>query len=157
MGNMKRRIRKRRILKWIGFVLCGAIGILWALSLSTRIRYSGGDTWYVRTHPGGILVERYTFSEAQGWEYGDYCSESYRHVWWPFRGRTSSQTEYLGCPFWLTLMPTAIVTLLLCRFDQRNQSGCMNCGYNLTGNVSGVCPECGTSTDAKLEDASSAL
>lgn len=24
------------------------------------------------------------------------------------------------------------------------RSGCCVCGYNLTGNVSGVCPECGT-------------
>lgn len=26
-------------------------------------------------------------------------------------------------------------------------SGCWKCGYNLTGNVSGVCPECGTPID----------
>ena len=25
-----------------------------------------------------------------------------------------------------------------------NRSKCSNCGYNLTGNLSGVCPECGT-------------
>jgi hypothetical protein len=27
---------------------------------------------------------------------------------------------------------------------------CRNCGYNLTGNVSGVCPECGEKTDAQV-------
>ena len=27
---------------------------------------------------------------------------------------------------------------------RRRQLGlCLNCGYNLTGNVSGICPECG--------------
>ncbi|GMU21388.1 MAG: hypothetical protein AMXMBFR13_14810 [Phycisphaerae bacterium] len=26
----------------------------------------------------------------------------------------------------------------------RNGRGCDTCGYNLTGNVSGVCPECGS-------------
>jgi hypothetical protein len=25
---------------------------------------------------------------------------------------------------------------------------CRNCGYNLTGNVSGICPECGAKLDA---------
>jgi predicted RNA-binding Zn-ribbon protein involved in translation (DUF1610 family) len=27
----------------------------------------------------------------------------------------------------------------------------MHCGYNLTGNVSGVCPECGTAVPARAE------
>ena len=27
---------------------------------------------------------------------------------------------------------------------QPRPGGCRNCGYNLTGNISGVCPECGT-------------
>lgn len=27
---------------------------------------------------------------------------------------------------------------------RRNPNGCTTCGYDLTGNVSGVCPECGT-------------
>jgi hypothetical protein len=27
---------------------------------------------------------------------------------------------------------------------RRSRNGCLRCGYNLTGNVSGVCPECGT-------------
>jgi hypothetical protein len=29
---------------------------------------------------------------------------------------------------------------------------CSECGYNLTGNVSGVCPECGTRMEAKKTD-----
>jgi hypothetical protein len=28
-------------------------------------------------------------------------------------------------------------------FYERRHGGCQNCGYNLTGNTSGVCPECG--------------
>ncbi len=36
---------------------------------------------------------------------------------------------------------------------------CENCGYDLTGNVSGICPECGTpvsegSSDEEIEDES---
>lgn len=27
---------------------------------------------------------------------------------------------------------------------RRCQGRCLKCGYNLTGNLSGVCPECGT-------------
>jgi hypothetical protein len=28
--------------------------------------------------------------------------------------------------------------------SRRRQGECLRCGYNLTGNVSGICPECGT-------------
>ena len=34
------------------------------------------------------------------------------------------------------------------RFDKRCFAGhCANCGYDLTGNISGVCPECGRPTE----------
>jgi hypothetical protein len=29
------------------------------------------------------------------------------------------------------------------RWHRRRRGSCVACGYNLTGNVSGVCPECG--------------
>jgi hypothetical protein len=32
---------------------------------------------------------------------------------------------------------------------RRRKGACLRCGYDLTGNVSGVCPECGTSIGAK--------
>ena len=31
---------------------------------------------------------------------------------------------------------------------QRKKGLCLKCGYNLTGNVSGVCPECGEKVEA---------
>jgi hypothetical protein len=39
----------------------------------------------------------------------------------------------------------AASVLLFYRASHRPKPGfCDNCGYNLTGNVSGICPECGT-------------
>jgi hypothetical protein len=39
----------------------------------------------------------------------------------------------------------AVLTLLARRLRRRAEAGhCPACGYDLTGNVSGVCPECGT-------------
>ena len=48
--------------------------------------------------------------------------------------------------------PTAIAVFLWYRWDRphelrrrrRAMGLCVQCGYDLTGNVSGVCPECGT-------------
>jgi hypothetical protein len=35
---------------------------------------------------------------------------------------------------------------------RRAQGLCIHCGYDLTGNISGVCPECGESVTAGGED-----
>ncbi len=58
----------------------------------------------------------------------------------------SQDSASLHLPPWLVLFagPTA---LLWWRDRRRIPPGhCQKCGYNLTGNVSGVCPECGTPT-----------
>jgi hypothetical protein len=60
----------------------------------------------------------------------------------------------LGALLWAAIKPLLFVTpaaaawaLYRCvraRSDGRGAHRCPRCGYDLTGNVSGVCPECGT-------------
>ena len=49
---------------------------------------------------------------------------------------------------WLVVIPVGRFLLLFAEAWQRRhrvrRGVCVNCGYNLTGNTSGVCPECGT-------------
>ncbi len=51
---------------------------------------------------------------------------------------------------WITTFPLGalgaglIVGASLRRPKAEARGACLSCGYNLTGNVSGVCPECGT-------------
>ncbi|MFH1746134.1 MAG: hypothetical protein ABIG44_03715 [Planctomycetota bacterium] len=62
------------------------------------------------------------------------------------RGRpVNSRVTTVTAPLWLGLAPMGAVTALLWWLDRRNipPGHCRKCGYNLTGNVSGVCPECG--------------
>lgn len=50
-------------------------------------------------------------------------------------------------PLWLPLLAMLLPTLLLWRLDRRRRpllGHCKKCDYNLTGNTSGICPECGT-------------
>jgi hypothetical protein len=53
--------------------------------------------------------------------------------------------------FWYITFPGALATAacmhVLVRISEISfdYCACVACGYNLTGNVSGVCPECGTS------------
>lgn len=51
-------------------------------------------------------------------------------------------------PLWPELVLCLIYPgyVLVCHYRQRSRSKkgcCQNCGYSLTGNTSGVCPECG--------------
>ena len=55
----------------------------------------------------------------------------------------------IGSPFWLPFFlfaaypAVAFIRGPLRRWHRRRRGLCINCAYNLTGNVSGVCPECG--------------
>ena len=72
---------------------------------------------------------------------GSFFLTSFRHG--PYR------TSWLVFPFWLlTAMLTVVGTLPIYRGPIRRQwrrwrGCCITCGYNLTGNRSGRCPECG--------------
>ncbi len=46
-------------------------------------------------------------------------------------------------PLWIPLLITAVPTFILWRRDRIPHGHCQRCGYDLTGNVSGRCPECG--------------
>ncbi len=49
---------------------------------------------------------------------------------------------------WLIVVPCAFIVIygVYVEFTRQRvtEGGCPNCHYDLTGNVSGVCPECGT-------------
>lgn len=50
----------------------------------------------------------------------------------------------LYVPLWLPFVVVLISTAFFWHRDRRILPGhCRKCGYDLTGNVSGVCPECG--------------
>jgi hypothetical protein len=47
-------------------------------------------------------------------------------------------------PVWALFAACLLATIVLFRRYRGLPTGlCQNCGYDLTGNVSGVCPECG--------------
>ena len=144
----RRPPKLRRIAKWVGLGLCVVILCLGAwstthgllrgwLSLHSPSRFilitdgqlsvRWGPPW--DKHDPGWSIEPHGFSLVLGTP-DFYFSSGYWSV---------------QLPLWLPLVIVAIPTAILWHRDRPPRKGyCLHCGYNLTGNESGVCPECGT-------------
>jgi hypothetical protein len=49
------------------------------------------------------------------------------------------------------ILPTSWVGIAsVRRLRKKPPNQCIKCGYNLTGNISGICPECGTAMAGKV-------
>jgi hypothetical protein len=71
-----------------------------------------------------------------------------------FAVETRHYTAAMNAPL-LWVACVIIGTTLLCKIDSRRRLGanhCQQCGYDLTGNTSGVCPECGEAIRAGAGD-----
>jgi hypothetical protein len=92
--------------------------------------------------PRGLSIGGGARGDAQVWEIVDYLDSP--HTW------PEAKSDWWGArvivPSWVLLAPAVFVTAVLWWRDRRRipPGHCQKCGYNLTGNVSGVCPECGT-------------
>jgi len=69
-----------------------------------------------------------------------------RGIGWPKAYHIRGFGWLLHISLWLPLVAIAIPTAFLFYRDRRciPPGHCRKCGYDLTGNVSGICPECGT-------------
>lgn len=78
------------------------------------------------------------------------CGEPFNHSGLGGPSTTAKLVLGMHVPCWVAWVlfaayPTlAFVRGPVRRWRRRRRGLCVRCGYNLTGNVSGVCPECGT-------------
>jgi hypothetical protein len=102
--------------------------------------------------PSNPYFCRTSFSQYGNWMMGvDYVRYGYRTVGYP-RVSLCGEVTVLIFPLWqlllLGIFPIRSI-LFWHRLRGRIRDGlCLECGYNLMGNVSGVCPECGNPTKA---------
>jgi hypothetical protein len=71
---------------------------------------------------------------------------------WTTGGAIFRRTKDLKLPFWIPMTLIAVPTLWsFWRARKGSKRGrCRKCLYDLTGNVSGICPECGTPIPEKV-------
>ncbi len=130
---MKRRSRTRRVLKWVGTMVCVVLLLGGALSL-----------WLNALLTSSVNLARSYMQYQCGWLAGGAKTGGARR---PARNRVRL-AEYSAI-FAAVAVPTGALWWL----DRRRfpAGHCQTCGYNLTGNVSGRCPECGTTVKAEGE------
>ncbi len=127
---MRRRSRSRRILRWMGLIASVLLLSAWAAIPSRAFTLPGSPR--LRFVKGLDMPRRvYPIVHIDGPEYRFGCINV-------------TVLEYVAVPYRLLVVPGAIPTAVLWYRDRRPPRGhCQHCGYNLTGNQSGTCPECG--------------
>ena len=176
-GAMKTRPmprRFRRILKWVG-VLATALLFLAALTtLRWRLSWLSGKkhigivlaagaivpTWEdqeLRDRFRGSILGNAEVAQPPGFHIEkmfDDLSDA-RYVWSRFglfpQSGVNVPHRYISLPLWIPFVLIGGTTLLLFWCDRHRipPCCCQSCGYNLTGNVSGSCPECGEPCDTE--------
>ena len=144
---------------------------LWGVSTKYADQYSWFITkhHFLRVENDGGAIEVHSFNAKASWASWFDASQvqhGYRRSggvewlgmwkWFSFFRRCDSTGEVLSIdlPHWfLTLIFAIIPTIWLYKWNKRRKLGpnaCPSCGYDLTGNESGACPECGAESKAEV-------
>ncbi|MCL4196578.1 MAG: hypothetical protein KJZ69_03720 [Phycisphaerales bacterium] len=141
----------RSTIKWGGTVLTVLLLLAW---VGSRWRKFGG--YMLPTAAATVDGGQLCIGWLEPWSPipdSDGCiwvwSHSYQEfAWWfDFDGgpiQTGHTALYVYVPVWTLVLLAGLPTASVWYRDRRRAPGlCIKCGYDLRGNTSGVCPECG--------------
>lgn len=146
--------RLRRWVKWVGLAGCVVMLICWPVGhgRSVVLHVPGKHGLAIGNGAIHLAIARSRVGTIVNWAdswgvtvFGNPQPFSY----WPYRTPkiwySLGGSKVFTLPLWIPLVIVAIPTALVWYRGRRPPRGhCQRCGYDLTGNVSGVCPECGT-------------
>lgn len=160
--RVERDLRVIRLFKWTGLIVSIVILLTWISSTIWGVNYEfvksnvagvitfgdGELGWMTlkglnaSSNPKGFSVERINGNRVWGLELPSIKRDD-------FYGEDNML--WVTIPLWLPFVIVAAPTAFLWHIDRRrkHQGHCPKCGYDLLGNQSGVCPECGTTIQVK--------
>ena len=168
-GESSTRRGRLRIVACVGWGVVAILWFAWLVSAVTPLRYCS-DKWDFCLQGGQVFATYHAINWKAiqvpflyGWERdrrryaGFYSSVWNRSLpnagaqlglvlpgWQQISFNPSVTAHTLALPIWILVLPTALVTFLLWQNSRPVPLGhCQRCGYDLTGNVSGRCSECG--------------
>ena len=158
--TMPTRFRIRHILKWAGVGVCSLILGVWFASSFFVVGYRDyegiddgieANIWWGFVVGGGEVcvwtrnAYFYPSSWESGWRIRQEENISPGFIM-PSSCHQATGSMNLDVPLWLPFLFFALPTCLLVWRDRTciPPGHCLSCGYNHTGNVSGICSECGT-------------
>ncbi len=158
--TIPRPSRRRRILKWVGLVVCEMIVVAWGVSLMWVLVYYGSHEPAICCVAGCVVLDWQYYGIRYGPCGGAVSPRLRDNTNWGFVLPTLRHQDspdgilWAGeIPLWLPWLGFAIPTAFLFYRDRRRipPGHCQTCSYNLTGNESGTCPECGQSCEESLK------
>jgi hypothetical protein len=140
---MARLQRRWRVAKWLGVVLTFSAVVVSLISMRYAF-YWFGQASAVRVSRGAMeaILDDLGF---RGW-HARRIPILPVMIGMPKAGWNNGRLFKVCIPLWIPFLSTAIPTIVLFRRDRRIPPHCCQaCGYDLMGNTSGRCPECGAS------------
>ena len=144
----RKRLRWWYRLKWAG--VAASVALFATIVLQpTKITFKNTEVWL---HNSVIIFFQSLEPGTDDFDWGNWKVDiannpgflpKYRRV-----TTRAGTLRYISLPPRLPLVLMVLATSLLWRLVPRYPSGCCKeCGYDLTGNVTGVCSECGTEVE----------
>jgi hypothetical protein len=142
--------------KALAVTACVATLVLWQLALLLDVGYA--SRWGGWIYFGGSVLEvgydpSPVYTGLRSFEFRDFPPLwSWDRMRWMPRSGTNQATgslEAVRIPLWLFYaISVAAAACVFAKFRTPSYDFCHSCGYNLTGNESGTCPECGFTVNA---------
>lgn len=168
--NGFRGLRTRYLFKWGGLVLALLLLLAWLASRFYWCRYYGlagplgtsstpSGLWEFHLRNGLLIGAHDDLFQPVGVVSGWQLVDAWPGFNWRPQFRTWASGWSLVLPIWIPFLLVTVSTGLLWWLDRRRRSiagHCQQCGYDLTGNTSGICPECAgpvrTTKDSKGDE-----